>query len=214
MVLFLLLFVFGTLVGICALASAWFLGRSRLAAVSVACLIVWTTVYLSAVGWFSHRSEGRSLGLQEELRLGGFLLDAHFLFSVDRVKQVDSLLSDRARKPEGIFYDVTVKYRSDALRAELHPPLVELTIIDARGRRFEPLEPLPDLPMLAPGESGSFDAVFDLPADVTDPRLILRSREPLDRWLGKITIDSEESLWHERTTFQLPAPSPRSAKGE
>ncbi len=214
MVLFLLLFILGTAAGIISAVSAGFLGRPRFAGAAAAFLVVWAALYFAALGWSSRRSEARTLAPQEEFRLGGFLLDAHFLFSVDQVKQIDVLATNRQRVPKGIFYAVTVKYRSDAGRAELHPPALDLTILDRAGRRFQALDKLPHLPPLRPGESGVLDVVFDLPRDVDEPRLLLRSGEPLDRWLGSMIIDDEESLGHKRTTFLLPPIAPRSGKGD
>ncbi|MEP7272282.1 MAG: hypothetical protein ABI882_12330 [Acidobacteriota bacterium] len=214
MALFFVLFVLGAGVALLAAIAAAFTGRTRTATGSLVFLFIWTGLYLGAVGWSSYSSKPNDLAPHEEYRLRGFMLDPHFLFSVDQVRQTDRLPSQSEVLAKGAFYVVSLRYRSDAARAVLHPPGLDASVVDASGRVTRPIEPVSDMPPLGPSQSGVFDGVFDLPRDVREPRLLLRSNEPLDRWLGRVIIDDEESVGHSRTSFQLPPHLVHSNKGE
>lgn len=206
MVLFLLLFVLGLALALIAGMTAAFSGKKHLAIASLVAGLIWCGIYLSLLSWRSAVSQDRLLEPGEEYRLHGFLLDPHFLFAVEDVKQTKALEGANAPRSSGVFYVVTIRYRSDARRAELRLPELDVVVIDETDHRFSPLHPVPlatTTQSTRPGESGRFDLVFDLPEESRNPRLALRSAEPLDRLLGKFVLDDEESIGHRRTTFRL-----------
>jgi hypothetical protein len=85
------------------------------------------------------------------------------------------------------------------------------TVLDAEGREYE-VSPegrraleltegtgMPFTTPLRPGESYTTELVFDLPADVRAPRLLLREGEAVTHFI----IGHENSPLHKKTAFQL-----------
>ena len=131
-------------------------------------------------------------------------LDCHLAYSVAAVE-----VTPARPAAKGSRYQVTLRTRFDeSTIASWRPreaPLVanprRIVIVDEQGRAYEPVsvagaslqQPL------RPGESCQTELVFDLPAGVEDPRLLV-SDPPGDM---RLIIGSEISPLHAKTYFAL-----------
>lgn len=146
--------------------------------------------------------------------------DCHTGYSISDVKVAKSLGSrERAVTAEGTFYVVTVRTwfdgettssrRPEGLALTPNPRMVH--VVDEQGRRIgtslegqKSLEGGSTVPLshsLRPGESYETLLVFDVPADARNPRLFIEDWLPLDKFL----IGHENSFFHKKVYFQLPA---------
>jgi hypothetical protein len=114
--------------------------------------------------------------------------------------------------------DTIASFRGNGLLA---PSPRKVVVVDDRGREFSVSQPgqrafeltpgaitTPLSTPLRPGESYSTDFVFDLPADIRNPRLIVGDADPI----SPLIIGHEESPLHKKIYFTLtPASTPNSA---
>ena len=146
-------------------------------------------------------------------------IDCHLAYSVADVRQTQSLGPPSAPvTTRGTFYVVTIKTRFDAETISAHrgdgsltPNSRVATVIDEQGREYQPsiagqraLEQtegtgMPFTTPLRPGEFYTTQLVFDLPADVRAPRLLIHEGETMTRFI----IGHENSPLHKQTEFQL-----------
>ncbi len=169
-------------------------------------------VYFVALLLTSLTSRERVLGLHEPVEFCGFYLDCHISVAVEQVERAETIGSSTA---QGVFYIMTVRYGSDAIRATLTPGHPAATVMDGRGRTFPPSPtgeaalaavegtPIPLIRPLAPGESYRTRFVFDVPEDVVDPRLRLAPGTWVERLTELFLIGDDDSLLHRRTTVRL-----------
>jgi len=118
----------------------------------------------------------------------------------------------------GLFRVITVKTRFDETTisptrgsAVLYPNSRVAVVVDANGKQYFPeaeaehlLEGLNQAGMpfstpLRPGESYQTAVVFDLPADIQSPTLLIHEGGPETRFV----IGHENSLLHKKTKFQI-----------
>jgi len=168
-------------------------------------LTTWVFAYAFLLFCGSFFSVERTLGLNEPKEFCGFYFDCHLHTAISDVKKTKMLGSKTAN---GEFYIVKVKVSSDAKRAELglHAPKFE--IVDAQGRRFERVEDLtvsgnPFEQKVPAGGAFEDEVVFDLPADVQNPRLDIAEGVGIDKVIESILIDDEDSIGHKRNYFKL-----------
>jgi hypothetical protein len=183
----------------------------------LAVAVVLAATYLGAMLIFSFASKDQVLGRGQEKHFCE--IDCHIAYSIVDVQQAKSL-GDEANKAvaDGMFYVVTVKSRFDektigANRGDgpLKPNSRVVTIVDDRGRTFYLSETgqrtlavtnnvgTELTTPLRPAQSYTTRLVFDLPADVQHPTLLMREGE----WLTYFVIGHENSLLHKKTRFQL-----------
>ncbi len=168
-------------------------------------LTTWVSAYIFLLFCGSFFSVERTLGLNEPKEFCGFYFDCHLHTAISDVKKTKMLGSKMAN---GEFYIVKVKVSSDAKRAELglHAPKFE--VVDAQGRRFERVE---DLTLsgnrfeqkVPAGGAFEGEVVFDLPADVQNPRLDIAEGIGIDKVIESILIGDEDSIGHKRSYFKL-----------
>jgi hypothetical protein len=177
-------------------------------------------LYLALLLAFSFISREKALAFGEEKHFCE--IDCHLAYSVTNVRKTKTLGSapDEAIA-EGIFYVVSVRTRFDEMTISptrgnglLMPNSRVVTILDEQGNSYSPstkgqraLEgsqagggggtPL-DTP-LRPGESYTTEMVFDLPANIKNPELLIREGEFVTHFI----IGHENSFWHKRTKFRL-----------
>lgn len=142
-------------------------------------------------------------------------VDCHLAYSVEEVEATPVLGSAQAG---GTFYIVTVKTWFDETTVSdgrggrpLEPNFRSVAIRDAQGRDFRPsyegqraLDRMEEhnqtfMHPVRPGESFLTRVVFDLPADVSQPRLSLITAKPETLFI----IGHESSLFHKKITFHL-----------
>ena len=166
---------------------------------------VWFAVYAVLLASVSFFSVEKTLNLNEPKAFCGFYLDCHIHAAVTDVRKTKTFGNKTA---DGEFYVVRVKIFSDARRAELGLHAPEFEVVDAVGRRFKRLadleNPEPSWDTKVPA-GGSFEkeAVFDLPENVSNPRLDVSEGIGADKVFEMFLIGDEDSLGHKRALFKL-----------
>jgi hypothetical protein len=174
-------------------------------------------LYLAVMLLFSFRSGENVLARGEEKYFCE--IDCHLAYSVADVRETKTL-GDAANQvtAAGTFRVVTVKTRFDETtigasrgQGELYPNSRELVVIDERDRQYfttpsgqKALEGskaagTPMTTPLRPGESYSTSFVFDLPADIRNPTLLIHEGEAVTHFI----IGHENSPLHKTTRFSM-----------
>ena len=189
-------------------------GRAR---VFLALLGATAALYFCVVLVFSLASGERLLARGEEKHFCE--IDCHLAYSVVGVRRAKTLGEGAAQTDaRGEFLVVTLKTRFDETTisahrgdGELYPNPRRVTIYDADGRSYAPSEDgaralaasgaggMPIETPLRPGESYTTELVFDLPADVRAPRLLIHEGDTVTHFI----IGHENSPLHKKTEFQL-----------
>ena len=174
-------------------------------------------VYLAIVLVFSFASSEKVLARGEEKHFCE--IDCHLAYSVADTRQTKTIgTAPNQATAGGLFTVVTVKTRFDETTispsrgdALLTPNSRVVTVIDDQGRRYGPspagqnvleqagLAGKPLTTALKPGESYTTTVVFDLPADIRNPTLLMNEGE----WVTHLIIGHENSPLHKKTRFQL-----------
>ncbi len=194
----------GAVLGGGALAVAYVVaritGRAPLAKAALVVGAVGAGVYLLLFVIASVTSRDRLLASGEEKHICE--IDCHLAYSVAGVKT-------EAVPSGGTRYTVTVKVRFDEATissrrrkdASLSPNSRYVALVDAAGTEYPgSVDGLKR--RLIPGASYTTDITFDVPAAAQGLRLILRN----DDFETHFLIGHENSVFHGRTTFRLPAP--------
>ncbi|MCM3901945.1 MAG: DUF4352 domain-containing protein [Pyrinomonadaceae bacterium] len=146
-------------------------------------------------------------------------IDCHLAYSVLDVRQTKTLGNSSNQSPaDGIYHIVTIKTRFDEETTSstrgngtLTPNSRLAIVVDSQGRKYWPSESgaqalaqtddlgTPFTQALRPGEMYTTKLVFDLPADVTNPTLLLNE----GAWLTHFIIGNENSPLHKKILFQL-----------
>lgn len=183
---------------------------TRAAVVAMAAIAV---MYLSLLLVFSFRSSDKLLARGEEKYFCE--IDCHLAYSITEVRETKTLGQASAN---GTFRVITIKTRFDENTispkrgdSPLSPNPRELTLISDDGRKYSPsaagqaaLEALqlagtPITNSLRPGETYASTVVFDVPADIKNPTLLIQESQLLTRFI----VGHENSPFHQRTRFQL-----------
>lgn len=204
----------GLFAGMLTVADAWIASRRDLARKVAIGVLVWLGVYTGALLIASLSSKERVLGLNEAKAFCGFYLDCHLHASVVNVQRVKSL-GPGQRAAQGVYCVVTVRISSDARRATLKPHHLAATVVDDRGNVYErssegekALESalggiVPFEQPVGPAGFYAKDLVFDLPADIRDPRLRITEGPWMGRLIELFLIGDEDSLFHRKMLFRL-----------
>jgi hypothetical protein len=217
-----LLLMLATVLAACAaVAAAIAAGYFHLPALARAAqigVITWGTAYTALLVSTSLTSHEHVLPPGEIKRFCGFYLDCHMGTAVVDVRRTSTLgAPPNEVRTTGEFYVVTLKVTSDARRATLSLANPTATIVDATGRVFQrsavgeralanavgPAIPL-NQPVTA-NSAFTTPIVFDLPADVADPTLLITDTPGLARAVEGLLIGDEDSFLHKRTYFALTA---------
>jgi hypothetical protein len=172
----------------------------------------WTVLYLGTLVTVSLASDERVLGWESGKRFCGFYLDCHSQIAVTGVEVLDTLGGVRA---DGRFHVVTLRIGSDAGIAHMRLTDPHLTVTDgarcrvhrsaageaALARARGPQRPLTD--SVGPGGAYLTTVVFDVPADLPEPRLAATEGWWADRLVEFFLIGDEDSFLHARTTIRL-----------
>lgn len=93
-------------------------------------------------------------------------LDCHLHVSVDGVQP-------------GADLGVTVRFSSNAVQAPEHPRALQFRLLDGAGKRYAPLNEVPDRPLLA-GESWTYQLHFPAAAQAAGASLLVSWKPGLD----------------------------------
>ncbi|MGH7644539.1 MAG: hypothetical protein ACREMR_03040 [Gemmatimonadales bacterium] len=175
---------------------------------------------ITAAGWgvyalllvtSSLTSKSRLLGLNEEKHICE--IDCHIAYAVTAVRRGSATgTGGHDPAPRRASYVVTLRVRFDEETISRHRGMMPLLpgarairLIDRDGATYAPSPEAFDAlrKCLVPGETDTTDLVFDLPADVAEPRLYIGADPflPIDAFL----IGYENSLFHRKTMFRLDA---------
>jgi hypothetical protein len=191
--------------------------RARAGKVGLAAL-VGLGLYLALLLAFSFMSREKALAFGEEKHFCE--IDCHLAYSVMNIRKTKTLGdSPDEATAQGIFYVVTIRARFDETTISrtrgnglLWPNSRVVTILDEQENSYSPstegqlaLDSSPegsgttlDTP-LRPGEAYTTDLVFDLPANIKNPELLMREGEFVTHFI----IGHENSFWHKKTKFRL-----------
>ena len=169
---------------------------------------VWFAFYAVMLLGFSLASKEKDLGLNEPKEFCGFYLDCHMHTAVTDVRKAKTL-GDKTAKGE--FYIVKVKVFSDAKQATLGLITVDAHVLDEQKREFQRDteaearlgEQPPFEKQISPVEKFEKEIVFDLPADVKNPRLDIREGYGIDTAIEAVLVGDEDSILHKRNYFKL-----------
>ena len=173
---------------------------------------IWFVFYTTMLLGVSLASREKTLRLNEPKAFCGFYLDCHLHASISDVRTTKQIGDKTA---QGIFYIVKVKIFSDARRAAigLHNPQFE--VVDEQRRIFQPIEDSivsgnPFERKVPAGGSFEGEIVFDLPADIKNPRLDVAEGIGIDKVIESVLIGDEDSILHKRNYFKLEEQSQNS----
>jgi hypothetical protein len=207
-----LLFVLGLALIYSVIRKKFGLTRFALIAIaSIACL------YIGDMLVFSFASNEKVLARGQEKHFCE--IDCHLAYSVTDVRETKTLGdSPRQVTAAGTFRVVTIKTRFDETtigsargNGQLYPNSRLLAVIDDAGHKYLPstsgqvaLENsqsagTPVTTPLQPRETYTTTFVFDLPADIRSPTLLIHEGEVVTRFI----IGHENSPLHKNTRFQI-----------
>ena len=203
-----LFFVAGVALGYSIVKRKFALRRAAIVAMAAIAVM-----YLSLLLVFSFRSSDKLLARGEEKYFCE--IDCHLAYSIIDVRETKTVGQATAN---GMFRVITIRTRFDEHTisptrgdSPLNPNPRDLTLISDDGRNFAPsptaqatleasqLAGTPITNSLRPGETYTSTVVFDLPADVKNPTLLIQESQLLTRFV----IGHENSPFHKRTRFQL-----------
>ncbi len=209
----------GLLLGVAGLVVLWALAARRYA-LAVRVLVAGTV----AGGVYAGTLLARSLGSEERTLTAGQYkyfceMDCHAAYTVTDVRSAKTLGEGAEEATaDGTFYVVTLRTwfdgetgsdrRPEGMPMWPNPRVVR--VVDEAGRRYSTslagqkailAHNVPLTHALRPGESYETVLVFDLPADIASPRLLVADWFPLSQFL----IGHENSPLHKKIFFRLDA---------
>jgi hypothetical protein len=189
-------------------------GLAKFALISIAVIV---GVYLGVMLIFSLTSGGTVLARGQEKHFCE--IDCHLAYSVIDVRETKTLGEPTNQATAaGWFHVVTIKTRFDETTTSLnrgngllYPNSRDVTVADENGKTYFPspegqsvLEKsqasgTPFTVPLRPSDTYSTTLVFDLPADIRNPTLLIREGELMTHFV----IGHENSPFHKKTRFQI-----------
>ncbi len=175
------------------------------------------TIYLGLMLLMSFASSERVLARGQKKHFCE--IDCHLAYSIVDVRQTKTLGNPPNQfSAAGFFHVIKIKTRFDENtigrdrgNGSLTPNSRVVTVIDDQGREYAPSQDgervlsqsegtgTPLTTPLRPGESYTTYLVFDLPAGVNNPTLLVNEGETITH----LVIGHENSLLHKKTRFQL-----------
>ena len=150
---------------------------------------------------------------EEKKEFCGFYLDCHLHASVTSVEKSKNL---EGKTANGEFYAAIVKISSDAKQEPLSLITPNFEVVDENGNRFQPADDAENTASnweqkIPAGGSFEKKIVFDLPADVKNPRLDISEGYGIDHAIESVLIGDEDSIFHKRNYFNLTQQTPIAA---
>jgi hypothetical protein len=191
--------------------------RFSLIKFSTLAMVVIAALYLSLLLLFSWSSSEKVLARGQEKRFCE--IDCHLAYSILDSQATKTLgTAPNQVTAAGLFRLITIKTRFDETtisptrgNALLYPNGRALVVIDANGKQYFPFADaqrllqglnqagMPFTAPLRPGDNYQTTAVFDLPAGIQSPALLIHESAPETRFV----IGHENSLLHKKTLFQI-----------
>lgn len=167
--------------------------------IELAGLALYAALFLLA----SLTSGSRELAVGQEKHICE--VDCHLAYAVTGTRTAHQWDGKTTR---GTFYVVSVRVRFDSAtiapwrprNVPLSPNGRRVALVDDQGRHYPAAPDALDRQLL-PGQEYTTDFVFDLPADATNPRLMLASGD----WPTHFMIAHENAFLHGKVLFRLAA---------
>lgn len=157
----------------------------------------------------------------------GFYLDCHLGMSVERTEKTPSLQANGSApiKAKGLFNVITIRLHNSARNPNIDMLLYcpEAKIVDALGNEYHRSQAA-EATLTQSGQAGSLGAetkvthdpvdaslVFDLPANVQNPRLVVTEGWIVDKVIEFGLIADENSIFHKKSSFSLEDAKGRTA---
>jgi hypothetical protein len=189
-------------------------GLTKLLIAAVAAIV---GLYLGAMLLFSLSSSEKVLARGQEKHFCE--IDCHLAYSVINVRETKTLgNAPHQLTAAGNFRVVTIQTRFDEAtigptrgNGQLYPNSRVLVVVDQAGKEYSPSTSAqntlegssqagtPITTPLRPSESYKTTYVFDLPADIRNPTLLIHEGESVTAFV----IGHENSLLHKKTRFQI-----------
>ena len=174
-------------------------------------MLTGVVVYAGALLAASLASRERVIARGGTLKFCGFYLDCHLGVAIEGVDRQPSIGASRAA---GTFYVIQLRVSSDARAATMHLGKPTFEVIDEAGQTYGRVETAErtlgdgasDSALMQPivaGGSYQVRLVFDLPANIRDPRLKVTDPAGVDRVLERLLIGDSDSILHKPATLAL-----------
>jgi hypothetical protein len=203
----------GALVAIIGVVVALLLHRRDVAQGIAVTALLCGAFYGALLLASSLTSHERVLRRNEPKYFCGFYLDCHISVAVTNVSTTHALgNAPHQAIAQDTFYVVTIRVSSSAQAATLQPYDLTAVVVDRDGRQYARAEqgeqaPGTEAPLEQPispgGNSYTRQLVFDLPAGIQQPRLLVTEGHWVDRLLELFLIGDEDSLLHKKTLIRL-----------
>jgi hypothetical protein len=191
--------------------------RFSLTKFSALALAIVAALYLSLLLIFSWASSESVLARGQEKHFCE--IDCHLAYSILDSQMTKTLGTKPSEiNAAGLFRVITIKTRFDEKtigpnrgNGLLYPNSRVLVVLDAKGKQYFPSADakrllqesnqagMPFTTPLRPGEYYQTTVVFDLPADIQGPTLLIHEGEPETHFV----IGHENSLLHKKVLFQI-----------
>jgi hypothetical protein len=216
-VLLMLMTIGGVITAIGLVIASLITGKRWLRNFTLSAVGVWFVFYGLMLVGFSAASKEQTLQFNEPKEYCGFYLDCHVHTAVTGVRTSKSIGPEI---PNGLFYIVNVKVFSDAKNPEITMRLLtpDASAVDESGNRYgraysaEKRLPSGDVDLgrdIHSYEAIEKEIVFDLPLNVSDPRLDIREGYGIDHVIEAVLVDDEDSIFHRRNYFDLKVSEPK-----
>lgn len=210
-VLLMIVTVLGLVGAALVVAFALVTGKAWVARFVLAAAGVWAVTYTLLLVGASVTSKERLLAVGEAKEYCGFYLDCHLHTMVTAVRTAKTI-GDRTAK--GTYYIASVRVFSDARNPAIKLHLLEpkARVIGADGLYIErdtaaeAALPTADAALdrdIDNSEAITKEIVFDIPASVTRPRLLITEGYGIDKTIEHLLIGDEDSVFHAQTFFDL-----------
>lgn len=176
-----------------------------------------TVAYIAGVLVASAGSHEQTIAQGETKWFCGFYLDCHLGMSVEGADQVSTLPTrSGALTAKGAFHIITLELKNSARNPNvdmlLYKPVAK--IVDASGTEYTrstaaeaaldaTRPPTLGLETKVQHEPVRATLVFDLPANIQQPRLMVSEGWIVDRIIELGLIDDENSIFHKREFFSI-----------
>ena len=172
---------------------------------------VWFVFYAVMLIGFSLASSEKTLAANEPKAYCGFYLDCHMHTTVTGVRTAKQIGDQTAK---GTFYIANIKVFSDArnpnIAFRLLEPRAEVTGRDGhvyqRITEAENLLPTSQVQLnhdIRGKETIEKEIVFDVAEPADRLKLLMTEGYGIDKYIGAVLIDDEDSIWHKQTYFKI-----------
>lgn len=178
---------------------------------------IWMSIYFALLFFTSLTGKEKVLTFNEPKTFCGFYLDCHLHVAVTNVRQTKTIGEGTNQKSaQGMFHIVSIRVFSNAKKATLNLITPIVRVVDEKGKVFERSTEAETILEIVTGNSDSLETkigpegdsiisevVFDLPADMENPKLEINEGFWMNRAAEYFLIGDEDSMFHKKVKFSL-----------